>query len=164
MTYDPTTVTLRDLVAMERLLRGYTGDLAEQIHEDCRRHDSGARTSGSQLKLLTVVHGCPSTHSQARHNARRLADTIVGEGILAQTDTPRLHYANRNGGIRSDFSETHKGGAFHPARFGERISLGGAWTCVCATHNANYENCDGDCRVGVQLNGRFLIDIFRGAA
>ena len=163
MTYDPTTVTLDELIEMERLLRGYTGDLAEHILEDRRRYDSGERTSGSQLKLLTIAHGCPSTHQQARSNARRLADTIVGEGILAQTTTPRLHYANRNGGIRSDFSETHKGGAFHPSRFGERISLGGAWTCVCTTHNDNYENCDGDCLVGVQLNRRFLIDIVRAA-
>lgn len=163
MTYDPTTVTLDELMAMERLLRHYTGNLADRIHEDRRRYDSGARTSGSQLELLTVAHGCPSTHPQARRNARRLADAIVGEGIFVQTQTPRLHYAKKNGGLRPDFSERHSG-AYHPARFGGRTNLGSAWTCVCATHNANYENCDGDCRVGVQLDRRFLIDIAREAA
>ena len=164
MTYDPTTVTLKELGAMERLLRDYTGDLATHILEDRQRYDAGQRTTGSQLKLLTVAHGYPSTHQQARRNARRLADAVAGEGILAQTDTPRLHYANRNGGLRPDFSETHKEGAYHPSRFGKRIGLGSAWTCVCATHNANYERCNGDCRVGVQFNGRFLIDIVRDAA
>ncbi len=158
MTYDPVTVTLDELREMERLLRGYTGDLAEHILEDRRRYDSGARTSGSQLRLLTVVHGCPSTHSQARRNARRLADAIVGEGILAQTDTPRLHYANASGGIDPNYKD-----AAHPARFGDRIKLGSAWTCVCATHD-DYGSCYGRCLVGVQFKGRFLIDIVREAA
>ena len=154
--YDPTTVTLDELKAMELLLRDYTGDLASQIHEDRRRYDSGERTSGSQLKLLTVAHGCPSTHLQARCNARRLADALVGEDVFVQTPTPRLHYAMANGGVHPDFSEN-----YHPQQFWNRTNLGYAWTCVCAIHNTDYESCSGTCPVGVQFNGRFLIDIVR---
>ena len=156
MNYNPVAVTLDELEAMERLLHDYTGDIATQIHEDRQRYDNGDRTSGSQLKLLTVAHGCPSTHSQARRNARRLADALVGEDIFVQTRTPRLHYAMANGGVRPDFSEN-----YHPQQFWMRTNLGRAWACVCAIHNIDYENCDARCPVGVQCNGRFLIDIVR---
>ena len=154
--YDPTTVTLDELVSMEILLREYTGDLVSQIREDRRRYDIGRRTSGSQLKLLTVAHGCPSTHLQARHNARRLADALVGEDIFVQTRVPRLHYAMANGGVHPDFSEN-----YHPEQFWIRTNLGRAWVCMCAIHNTDYESCSSACPVGVQFNGRFLIDIVR---
>lgn len=161
MTFDPTIVTVDELIAIKVLLRDYMGDLTVQIQEDRHRYDRGEKTSGSQLKLLTVAHGCPSTHRQARRNARRLADAVVGEGVFVQTSTPRLHYARSNGGIRTDFSLVHRGGNYHPGRFGIRINLGRTWSCACAIHDFDYDSCDIRCFVGVQLNGRFLIDIVR---
>ena len=135
MTYDPTTVTVDELIAMKVLLHDYMGDLAVRIQEDRHVYDRGEKTSGSQLKLLTVAHGCPSTHRQARRNARRLADAVVGEGVFAQTSTPRLHCARSNGGIRTDFSLDHRGGNYHPGRIGIRSTNLGARLVMCMRHS-----------------------------
>ena len=157
VTYDSTSVSDDELVAMNDLLSNYVGDIVAQIHEDRLRYNRGVRTTGSQIKLLTVAHGFPCTHQQARRNARRLADALVGNDLFIQTNVPRFHYASQNGGLRPDFS-----GDYFPGRFGARTNLGPAWICVCAIHNSDYDRCDAKCPIGVQFNGRFLIDIVRG--
>ena len=156
MTYDPTTVTDAELMAMRCLLSGYVDKgmtLDARICQDRLRKNQGQRTTGSQIHLLTVAHGCPSTHAEARSNSRRLANAMVGYGLLVQTDVPRVHFTKVLG-----FPPN-----YHPSRFGDRTSLGSAWTWVCASHGMRYGRCSDRCAQGVQLDGRFLIDIVRNS-
>ena len=150
--YDPTTVTLDELVAMEFLSRNYTKGLM---------NDQESRHRSYQLFSLTAAHGCPSTPIEAQRNAITLAQHLLADPMLTFSNHPKLHYAKKNGGMEARYT-TRFGGKYHPGRFGEeRKELGSAWTLVCASHRTNYESCDWSCRVGIQLKGQFLIDLVR---
>ena len=154
MAYDPTGVTIAELLEMRHLLSRYVDKgitLGSRIVEDRRRRNEGQRTTGSQIHLLTVAHGCPSTHTQARCNSRRLASALAGHGMLIQTDVPRVHFTRLLGFPAN----------YHPSRFGDRTGLGSAWTWVCTSHGLRHQRCSEQCAQGVQLKGRFLIDIVR---
>ena len=151
--YDPITVTLEELVTMEFLLSNYTKGL---------RNDMGSRHGSYQLFSLTAAHGCPSTPEEAEHNAITLARHLLADSTLTFSGHPKLHYAKKSGGMEARYTARRFGGKYHPGRFGEeRKELGAAWTLVCASHRTNYESCDWSCRVGIQLKGRFLIDLVR---
>ena len=157
MTYDPTSVTTAELLAMRRLLSRYVDksvNLDALIRKDRRRKDQGQKTTGSQIYLRTVAHGCPSTHAQAKWNARSLADAMVGRGLLVQTDVPRVHFTTALGFVPR----------YHPSRFGDRTGLGNAWTWACASHGTRYGRCYEKCAQGVRLDGRFLIDVVRNSS
>ena len=156
MTYDPTAVTTAELSAMRRLLSRYVDksvNLDVRIRQDRRRKGQGRKTTGSQIYLLTVAHGCPSTHAQAKRNARRLAGAMDGRGLLVQTDVPCVHFTTALAFLPS----------YHPSRFGDRTGLGNAWTWACASHGTCYGRCSDECAQGVRLDGRFLIDIVRNS-
>lgn len=155
MTYDPTTVTLDELLEMENRLRDYTKRL---------RNKQGQRHGYWRLFSLTAAHGCPSTHEEAVHTAETLAWHLLGDQTLVVEGAPRLHYAEAEDGSRgvsNRFSSASKFGLFDPGNFGNRTDLGPAWTLACASHHDDYESCNRYCRVGVQFDGRFLIDIVR---
>ena len=155
MTYNPATVTLNELIEMEDRLSDYTKGL---------RNRQGGRHGYWRLFSLTAAHGYPSTHEEAAPNAETLARHLLQDPALAVTGVPRLHYAEDMDGTRGvsrRYSATFRGGLFHPGNFGNRTRLGPAWTLVCDRHRIDYESCNRSCRVGVQLDGRFLIDIVR---
>ena len=84
--YDPTAVTLDELLAMESLLRRYTKGL---------RNDQGGRHRSYQLYSLTAAHGCPSTPEEAQRNAITLAQHILADPMLTFSNHPKLHYAKK---------------------------------------------------------------------
>ena len=153
MTYNPSTVTLNELIEMEDRLSDYTKGL---------RNRQGERDRSWRLFSLTAAHGYPSTHEEAVPNAETLARSLLGDETLVITGVPRLHYAEAGThGVSRRYSATFRGGLFHPGNFGNRTRLGPKRTLVCAGHRTDYDRCNRYCRVGVQLDGRFLIDIVR---
>ena len=153
MTYNPATVTLNELMEMEDQLGDYTKGL---------RNRQGGRHGSWRLFSLTAAHGCPSTHEEAVLNAETLARGLLGDETLVITGVPRLHYAEAGTpGVSRNFTAAFQGGSYHPGNFGDRTRLGPRWTLVCARHRTDYESCNRSCRVGVQLDDRFVIDIVR---
>lgn len=153
MTCNPSTVTLNELIKMEDQLGDYTKGL---------RNRQGGQDRSWRLFSLTAAHGCPSTHEEAVPNAETLARSLLGDETLVITGVPRLHYAEAGTrGVSRNFTAAFQGGSYHPGNFGDRTKLGPKWTLVCAGHRTDYDRCNRCCRVGVQLDGRFLIDIVR---
>ena len=153
MTYDPTAVTLDELIGMADLLE--------------HKQKIAAKSYDRALRALEAAHGCPSTHADAHPNAQELARVLSGDPKLTikyprrvYSGNPRLHYADEGGGVHPAFTDYA-----HPAKFDIRPRPPrptGTWTLICTDHITCYHRCELDCLVGVQFNGQFLIDIVRG--
>ena len=141
--YDTSKVTDTQLAAMAKLL-GYVDSIA-----------IGASSWG--LQALTVAHGIPATHSEAVALANTLGRKLSGSPKLTLGPSPRLHYS-KSEGVASIFRT-----GYHPRRFGLRTRKGSEWSLVCDTHSTSYDKCTNGCKVGVQFNGHYLIDIVRKA-
>ena len=149
--YDGKPVTLAEQKAMAKELGYY-----DQIKTG---------TSRWALYALTAVHGAPATHETARDAADKLARSITGNKDMAMTDTPRLHYARRDGkaGIASAFAG--KRGAenpYHPRLIAKRTKIEGISLFCESGCKTRYDKCKKDCLVVVRINGTNLIDIVRG--
>ena len=99
---------------------------------------------GWQLKALILAHCVPSTHLEARQTAERFSDLVNRK--LKHTDTPRLHYAKKSGGVESIFGQDIR---YYPGKFGEKF--GAEYKLRCFDHEQRYSECNQQCRVGVKF-------------
>ena len=127
--------------------------LSEMLHW---KDDIIGGSFGWQLKAIEVCACKPSTYDEMLRDSKRL--TSILNPTLKHTNTPRLHYAKKGGGVDSRFMQ---GKGMYPGRFGERTKLGPEYVLKCSVHNIQYNRCSLKCKIGIFYHGKWLYEALK---